>query len=83
MSAAESSSRRFLVQMMCKSYAVKIGQKQLRTVIIPHFSVGANLASYARAHCTQLKLTLPGQEVYLETIKSIHYKGRCVEINLG
>ena len=43
MSAAESSSSRFLVQMMCKSYAVKIGQKQLRTVIIPHFSVGANL----------------------------------------
>ena len=43
---------RFLVQMMCKLYAVKIGQKQQRKVIIPHFSVGANLQSAMHSSLT-------------------------------
>ena len=80
MSSKARELSRFLVQMMCKLYAVKIGQKQQRKVIIPHFSVGANLQS---AMHSSLTVAAQVYSTYVETIKSIHYKGRCVEINLG
>ena len=52
MSSKARELSRFLVQMMCKLYAVKIGQKQQRKVIIPHFSVGANLQSAMHSSLT-------------------------------